>query len=300
MQHSPADRVSRLQIYRRVKTPNRTGTSSILYFGSWGSSQILQPHNKNPSRCHIFSPCTFWVTIEYVFKICLAKIGFNIVYCLDMACCFLGSVPTFSAQLLPPPFRAIRLQGYSAYVFPNLFQTWLRLRCLFLLLRSFSDWRLLQSDENHLKHSLLLTTWQAGSALYWSLEDAHLMATSSTTDLSVAPMKRSCNFFSILEPSLGPGRPHPRLREKHSVRVLSINLVPHFLPPQESRTLRYHSEPQTPCHSAKGHGGLSERHVLWPPEKPQLLAALLAQKALAVCTALLLLKLSGLCKLNPR
>lgn len=189
-QHRPADRDSVPRIYRRVKTPNRTGASQLFcILAAETACKSCDHTTKNlEDAISLALALHLWVTIEYVLKISLVKIGLNSSTALIWPVVLLGPFPPSLKQLLPPPFRAITLQGYSAYVFPNLFQTWLWLRLLFLLLRSFSDWRLLQRDENHLNHSLLLTTWQTASALYWSQEDVHVMATSSTSNLSMGPM----------------------------------------------------------------------------------------------------------------
>lgn len=93
-------------------------------------------------------PCTLPLGHD-VLKISLVKISLKSSIALIWPVFSSGPFPSSMERTLPPPFTAITLQGYSAYVFPNLFQTWLWLRRLFVSLWSFSDWRLLKSDANH-------------------------------------------------------------------------------------------------------------------------------------------------------
>lgn len=131
---------------------------------------------------------------------------------------------------------------FSTYVFPKVFQTQLWLRHLFLLLRSFSDMKLLQSDENK-PLSLLLSSRWAGLALHWALGDAHVTATLLITNPREPKRaeQQSCNLSSILELSLGQGAPILVWRKSTQYTLLSVGLAPHFLPPQECRMLWNHS-----------------------------------------------------------
>lgn len=138
-----------------------------------------------------------------------------------------SSDPEHTCAVCYMPYMTIHvyiINVFSTYVFPNIFQIQLWLRHLFLLLRSFSDTKLLENDENKPLSLLLPGRW-AGPALYWALGDAHVMATNPRGPKSAE--QQPWNFFSILELSLGQGAPTP-WKEKYSVHPLKCQFgTPH-------------------------------------------------------------------------
>lgn len=118
---------------------------------------------------------------------------------------------------------------FSTYVFPNAFQTQLLLRHLFLLLRSCSDRKLLESDENK-PLSLLEPGGWAEPAPHWVM--------SMSQQHNQLPTSRGPNQHNSNPETSSVSL---NLREKHSVHPLKCQFGTPILPPQECGMLWNHS-----------------------------------------------------------